>query len=83
MQPQLIVALGTTAARTLTGRNVTIARERGRVVALAPDRQGLITVHPSFLLRLPDAAAQDAAYREFIADLRVVAEQLPAIRAAA
>ena len=44
---------------------------------------GLITVHPSFLLRLPDAAARAREYEGFLADLREVAALVPAIRQAA
>ena len=83
IQPQLVVALGGTAARSLTGRSVTISRERGRVIALPEGRNGFITVHPSFLLRLPDAAAQAAEYRRFVDDLRAVGRELPAICKAA
>jgi probable DNA metabolism protein len=81
--PQLVVALGATAARSLTGRSVTISRERGRIVSFRDNRAGLITVHPSFLLRLPDPAAQVAEYRRFVDDLRIVGHELPAIRKAA
>lgn len=44
---------------------------------------GLITVHPSFLLRLPGAAAKAREYERFVADLRHVADLVPAIRLAA
>jgi DNA polymerase len=83
IQPQLTVALGATAARALTGRSVTIARERGRLVPFKGGRTGLITVHPSFLLRLPDQEAQAAEYRRFIDDLRAVGRELSQIRKAA
>ena len=46
IRPQLTVALGATAARALTGRSVTISRERGRLMPFADGRTGLITVHP-------------------------------------
>jgi uracil-DNA glycosylase len=83
IKPQLTVALGATAARALTGRSVTISRERGRLVPFNGGRTGLITVHPSFLLRLPDRAAQAAEYRRFVEDLRAVGRELPEIRKAA
>jgi len=31
---------------------------------------GFVTVHPSYLLRIPDAGAKKKAYRDFVADLR-------------
>jgi DNA polymerase len=43
----------------------------------------LITVHPSYLLRLPDQAAQAVEYRRFVDDLRMVGRELPAICRAA
>ena len=60
LKPQLTVALGATAARALTGRDVTISRARGRLMRLRDGVEGFITVHPSFLLRLPDAGVQGA-----------------------
>ncbi|WP_375397116.1 UdgX family uracil-DNA binding protein [uncultured Sphingomonas sp.] len=74
VRPQVTVALGATAARSLLGRTVTIGRERGRPIDL-PDGSGQawITVHPSYLLRLPDEAAKAAEYARFVDDLRAAA----------
>jgi DNA polymerase len=83
IQPRLTVALGATAARALTGRTVTISRERAKLMDLRPDLRGFITVHPSFLLRLPDRAAQAREYRRFVQDLELVAAHIPEIRKAA
>src|SRR3954464_5473862 len=47
VQPELIVALGATAARSLMGRTVTITKLRGEVQALADGTQLLVTIHPS------------------------------------
>ncbi len=69
VQPRLTVALGASAAQALIGRKVTIGRERGRPGTL-PDGGALwITVHPSYLLRLPDEAARGREYERFVADL--------------
>ncbi|KQS02138.1 DNA polymerase [Sphingomonas sp. Leaf357] len=74
IKPQVTVALGATAARSLLGRVVTIGKERGRALEL-PDGGGeaWITVHPSFLLRLPDEVARAEEYARFVEDLRVAA----------
>jgi probable DNA metabolism protein len=79
VKPQVTVALGATAARSLLGRVVTIGRERGRAIEL-PDGGGeaWITVHPSFLLRLPDEAARVQEYARFVDDLRLAAGRLSA-----
>ena len=73
LRPALTVLLGATAARALLGRAVTVGRERGRVLRLPDGAPALVTVHPSFLLRVPDAAAQAREYAAFVADLRVAA----------
>jgi hypothetical protein len=52
---------------------MTIAANRGRLIGLAPDEAGIVTIHPSFLLRLlPDRARQDAEFAAFVADLRLL-----------
>jgi DNA polymerase len=83
VKPRLIVALGATAARALTGKDVKITQMRGHIVALRNGMSVLITVHPSYLLRLPDAAAQAEEYHRFVQDLSQVATRLPAVRMAA
>ncbi len=74
LRPRLIVAMGGTAARALLNRVVSITRERGRPMALPDGRTAFVTVHPSFLLRVPDEDAKAREYRAFVADLRQVAE---------
>jgi DNA polymerase len=74
MRPKLLVAMGGTAARAILGRQVTITRERGRPIE-GPDGQAVfVTVHPSFLLRVPDEDAKAREYRAFVADLQKVRE---------
>jgi DNA polymerase len=69
LSPQVTVALGATAARSLFGRVVTIGRERGRRLDLPEGGAALITVHPSFLLRLPDEAQRREEYARFVEEL--------------
>jgi uracil-DNA glycosylase len=73
LRPALLVLLGATAARAVLGRAVTIGRERGRPIRLSETETALVTVHPSFLLRVPDEAARAREYAAFVADLRVAA----------
>jgi uracil-DNA glycosylase family protein len=70
IKPRLTVLLGGSAARGVLGRTVTIGRERGRPLTLPDGSAGFVTVHPSYLLRLPDEAAKDREYAAFVADLR-------------
>ncbi|WP_267387115.1 UdgX family uracil-DNA binding protein [Sphingomonas sp. GC_Shp_3] len=73
VRPKLTVALGATAARSLLGKAVTISRERSRLIDLPGGGAGWITVHPSFLLRLPDPAAKAEEYARFVDDLKTAA----------
>jgi uracil-DNA glycosylase family protein len=68
VDPRLIVALGGTAVLALTGKSLPIARNRGP--AEFDGHAGYITVHPSYLLRIPDAEAKREAYAAFVADLK-------------
>ena len=70
LRPRVVVGLGVTAASTLLHRKVTLSRERGRPVALPGGQTGLITLHPSAILRMPGEAAQAAARAGLVADLK-------------
>ena len=74
LRPKLVVAMGGTAARALLNRAVAITRERGRPIELPDGQKAFVTVHPSFLLRVPDEDAKAREYQAFVADLRKVAE---------
>jgi DNA polymerase len=76
VKPKVIVALGATAARSLVGRPVTISKVRGERVALADGTPIVVTIHPSYLLRIDDATRKEAEYRQFVADLRTCADHL-------
>jgi DNA polymerase len=72
-QPKVVVALGATAAGALLGRPVSILRERGVVGTLPDGAAAFVTVHPSYLLRLPDESAKRDAFAAFVADLKAAA----------
>jgi DNA polymerase len=76
VKPKVTVALGATAARSLCGKVMTIGKERGRPHVLPDGSEGWITVHPSFLLRLPDRDAAELEFERFVADLKAVRERL-------
>ena len=86
LKPPVIVALGATAAGSLTGRPVVINKLRGTPIALAGDSQLVVTVHPSYLLRIREPADKRAEYDRFVNDLRQAAGLLshapPRLRAA-
>ncbi len=68
--PRLTVALGATALTALAGKALPVGANRGPF--RFEEGPGFVTVHPSFLLRLPEAAARDEAYAAFVEDLRQV-----------
>jgi probable DNA metabolism protein len=72
VRPDLVVAMGATAVQSIFGKALPIGKSRGRLMDFAPGAPALVTVHPSFLLRLPDAAAKAAEYARFVDDLRLV-----------
>jgi DNA polymerase len=67
VRPHLVVALGNTALLGLTGEPLSVMKVRGPLALLG--YPGYATVHPSYLLRLPDEAARQAAYGQFRDDL--------------
>lgn len=70
VRPRVIVAMGGAAVLALFGRTMPIMKSRGRAIELEGEARGVITVHPSYLLRLPDEPARKAAFTDFVADLR-------------
>jgi DNA polymerase len=76
IRPDLVVAMGATAAQSVLGKITPINKNRGRPID-GPDRiKVLVTVHPSYLLRLPDADAKAREYQRFVDDLKNAAELL-------
>jgi uracil-DNA glycosylase len=65
-----VVALGATAARSLLGRATPITVNRGKLREYASGVSLLITVHPSFLLRMPERDKDDE-YDRFVDDLKL------------
>lgn len=69
VSPKLVIALGATAARALLGRVVTIAQTRGSAIRLNDTTHLWVTIHPSFLLRIPDEDKKRAEYQRFVTEL--------------
>ncbi|WP_291858301.1 UdgX family uracil-DNA binding protein [Bradyrhizobium sp.] len=74
VQPDLVVAMGATAAQSVFGKIMPVNKTRGRLIDLADGPRALVTVHPSYLLRLPDAEAKAREYQRFVDDLRMAAD---------
>jgi uracil-DNA glycosylase len=92
VRPKLIVALGATAAFSVTGAQLPVQQNRGVLIAgqdwpanprrpgaLPPDEPRpdlLMTVHPSFLLRLTEQEDKRREWHAFLADLRIAADRI-------
>lgn len=71
VKPKIVVAMGTSAVRGIYGKMLTITQARGRLIALPDGAQMIVTVHPSFLLRIPEPADRREQYRLFVRDLKL------------
>jgi uracil-DNA glycosylase len=74
IRPEIVVCLGATAAQALLGRGFRVTKERGRI--LPGELPILATVHPSSILRAPDAGARRREMARFVRDLRKIAPLL-------
>jgi uracil-DNA glycosylase family protein len=73
VRPTIVVLLGASAAQAVLRRRVTIGRERGHPIPLG-EFAAMVTIHPSWLLRMPDPAMTARERRRFVADLRTAHE---------
>ena len=78
VRPQVLVALGATAAQALIGPSFRVTKQRGEVFESALAPYLMATVHPSSILRAEDDAARALEYDRFVEDLRVVVPLLDA-----
>lgn len=76
IKPALVVAMGATAAQSVFGKITPINRNRGRLIELDDGIKALVTVHPSYLLRLPDAQSRTREYERFVEDLKIAGRAL-------
>jgi uracil-DNA glycosylase len=80
IQPAVAVALGTTAARALMRKTLSINANRGRFMALRGVLKALITVHPSYLLRLHEERDKRREFDLLVKDLRLAGEEAASAR---
>ena len=75
IRPPLTVALGGTAARSLFGKTMAIGRNRGVPHSLADGSEAWITVHPSYLLRIPEPERKREERQKFVDDLKRIRDR--------
>jgi uracil-DNA glycosylase family protein len=76
LQPHVVVLLGATAAQAIMGNDFRVTEQRGKWIDSDLGEYVMATVHPSSILRAPDAEARKAQYNAFVEDLKVAAGQL-------
>ncbi len=76
MAPKVVVALGSTALRAVTGRrDLALSAVQGQVLEV-DGRLVVPTWHPSYVLRLPGREEQDAAFQAMLAALQTAKKLL-------
>ena len=74
VQPQVLVAMGATAADALLGKGVSVTRDHGLPIESPLAPTALVTIHPSAVLRARDD--RDAMFDGLVRDLRIAAGKL-------
>lgn len=72
IQPKLIVAMGATAYFALTGEKTRLSDVRGHIRPMDQGRKLFVTVHPSFLLRIPEEARKASELSRFREEMAVI-----------
>lgn len=73
VKPDVLVALGATAAQSLIGPQFRVTKQRGEFIESALAPYVMATVHPSSILRAPDDETRQLEYRRFVDDLKKLA----------
>ena len=76
IHPEMMVALGATAAQAIMGRDFRVTKQRGKLMSCPLAPRFLATIHPSAILRVPDAEARRKSRAMFLNDMKLVARTL-------
>jgi DNA polymerase len=71
-----VVALGATALHAIIGRKTSIISLRGTLQPLDNQSHLVATIHPSYLLRMPDRHAAEREFDQFARDLRMAFDKV-------
>jgi len=83
IKPKIVVCLGATAAQALLGAAFRLTQNRGKFFERPQAHCVTATVHPSAILRAPDAEQRHAQYRDFVRDLVTIRQQLSKLKSEA
>jgi len=76
VEPEAVLAMGATAARSLFGTKVKVTKDRGKPLESPLAPVAAVTIHPSAILRLRDHDEREAEFAAFVADLEGVSAAL-------
>lgn len=76
VEPEAVLAMGATAARSLFGTKVKVTKDRGKPLESPLAPVAAVTIHPSAILRLRDHDEREAEFASFVADLEGVSAAL-------
>jgi DNA polymerase len=76
VKPRVIVALGSTAAKAIIGKDFKVSVERGQFVESPLAPHVFATLHPSALLRLREEQEKEAAFAQLVKDLKLIKKAL-------
>jgi DNA polymerase len=76
LKPDVVVLLGATAAQAILGAQFRVTRDRGKAIAHQIAPRVIATLHPSAILRAPDAEAREKSFQLLVKDLKLAARQI-------
>ncbi len=76
IRPNVVAALGATAAQALMGPSFRLTKQRGKLVSSGVAPRVIATVHPSSILRAPDDETRHQEMASFIEDLKIIAREM-------
>jgi uracil-DNA glycosylase len=76
VKPQVLVALGSTAAKAVIGKNFKVSLQRGQFVESPLAPYVFATLHPSALLRLQEDEEREMAFKQLVKDLSLIKKAL-------
>jgi DNA polymerase len=63
----------------VTGKAAPVQASRGHVLFLNGSRRAIVSVHPSFILRVPDETARAVEFRRLVMDLHLILQEVPQV----
>ncbi len=76
VKPEVLIALGATAAQTLFGHDFHVIQLRGTIFQSRWSPKSMATIDPSGILRAPDSPTRHQMFEDLVEDLRIAGNAL-------